>query len=213
MSAVGYEQIISLLGLVAIWAIWYYLWKPLRADAFRETLFALRDDLFDLASDDVVSFSDPAYTQLRLLINGMIRFAHRVTFTTLILAKLRREDIPSGAFEEWLRNVKKLPQGPREKLCGIHARVFMAFTKQVVRGSALLWLYVGLRVAASAAWAIILFVIGGKTLASLSALRVRQRVGWEEENLAKRGARAIEARVLYEEQNRTKARGDHAYAQ
>jgi hypothetical protein len=143
----------------------------------------------------------------------MIRFAHRVTFTTLILAALKREDTPSSAFEEWLRNVKKLPQGPQEKLCEIHARVFMAFSKQVVRGSAVLWLYVGLRVAASAGWALILFATGEKTLASLSALRVRQRLGWDEGTLAKGGARAIEARVLYEEQNRTKSRGDHAYAQ
>jgi hypothetical protein len=146
MNPLAYEQIISLLGLIALWAFWYYLWKPQRVDIFRQRLFSLRSDLFDLAADGVVPFDHPAYAQLRLLINGMIRFAHRVSFATLVIAIVQSKRAPSDPLAAWRRNVEKLPEGARERVLAVHKDVSAAFSKHLIDGSMLLSLFVFLRV-------------------------------------------------------------------
>ncbi len=64
------------------------LWIEYRVDAFRDDLFALRDELFDRTASGMISFNHPAYTMLRAAINSVIRFAHRVTIFWLIEAWL-----------------------------------------------------------------------------------------------------------------------------
>ena len=119
MNPVIYEQIMSLLGLIALWAFWYYLWKPQRVDAFRQKLFALRSDLFDLAANGVVPFDHPAYAHLRLLINGMIQFAHRASFPSLVVAIAQSANAPFNPMAAWKKNVQELPEGERSQLPGI----------------------------------------------------------------------------------------------
>jgi hypothetical protein len=213
MNPVYYEQIMSLLGLIALWVFWYYLWKPLRVTALREKLFALRDDLFDLAADGVISFNDPAYTQLRLLINGMIRFAHRVSFLTMIVASIGSRNAPSNTYEAWLKSVQRLPQESRSRLLAIHRGVFESLAKQIFGGAPLLWFYVGTRVVFSTGRALLFLVIGKNTLESFTVDRARIKVDIEETKVAQAGAKAIVARVLFEEQKRTSSESKHAYAQ
>jgi hypothetical protein len=213
MNPAEYEWIISLLGIAAIWLLWYYLWKPQRTDSFREALFDLRDRLFDLAADGVVSFDHPAYTQLRLLINGMIRFAHRVSFPTVILAAAQSRQVQPGEFQAWQRSVQELPKASRDRLLAIHAGLFSAFVRQVVGGSPTLWAYVGMRFAFSVARAMVLLAVGQKGLDSFTVDRARRKVDWEQTQVTTVGAKVIEARVLYEEQRRADVKDGHAFAQ
>ena len=57
-------------------------------DAFRQRAFAIRDELFDYAADGNIAFNDQAYWRLRLAMNGMIRYSHRLTFGEAILPVL-----------------------------------------------------------------------------------------------------------------------------
>jgi len=204
MSPVTYEQIVALLGLVAIWALWYYLWRPQRVAAFRERLFALRDNLFDLAADGVIPFNHPAYTQLRMLVNGMIRFAHRATLPTLIFAASQSRHAPANVFESWQKSVNGLPEVPREKVLEVYGRVSEAFAKQIFSGSPVLWVLVGARVAFLVARSLFMLLTGRKTLRDLTVDGARRRVGYEECRVTKTATKAIEVRVLYEEQKRVK---------
>jgi hypothetical protein len=212
MNPVIYEQIMSLLGLVALWAFWYYLWKPQRVDIFRQKLFVLRTDLFDLAASGAVPFDHPAYTQLRLLINGLIRFAHRASLPTLLIAAAHSSSVPSNPLSEWKKNVQKLPEDERNQLLAVHRGVSSAFAKQLIGGSIVLFLYVFVRVSYSVVKAFLLALIGKRHLSNFTVSHARSKVECERNNVAKAGADVIEARVLQEEQHRMRMKRRPAFA-
>lgn len=212
MNPVIYEQIMSLLGLIALWAFWYYLWKPQRVDIFRQKLFALRSDLFDLATKGTVPFDHPAYTQLRLMINGLIRFAHRASLPTLIIAVVQARNTPSDAMMVWMKNVQKLPENERNQLLAVHTSVSVTFAKHLIGGSLVLFAYVLLRVLNAVAKAFVLLLIGKRDIRNFSVSRALNKVDSETQQVAKPGTDAIEARVLHEEQYRTSMKMQHAYA-
>jgi hypothetical protein len=212
MNPVIYEQIMSLLGLIALWAFWYYLWKPQRVDIFRQKLFALRSDLFDLAAKGTVPFDHPAYTQLRLMINGLIRFAHRASLPTLIVAMVQSSNAPSGALEAWKKNVQKLPEVERNQLLAVHSAVSVSFAKHLTNGSFVLFAYVLIRVLCAVTKAFFLLLMGKRDIRNFTVSRARNKVDKETCQVAKQGADAIEARVLHEEQHRTGMKMQHAFA-
>ena len=41
--------------------LWFIGWRRYRLDLFRQNLFALRDELFDMAATGDLAFNDPAY--------------------------------------------------------------------------------------------------------------------------------------------------------
>lgn len=74
-----FETFALLLGL---WAIWNYGWQRFALDNYRQSLFGVRDALFDLARSGhtELDFNSRAYTLLRTSLNRRIRFAHRINF-------------------------------------------------------------------------------------------------------------------------------------
>lgn len=74
----------TFLSLFLLWFLFHWLYRDYRVDYFRQRMFALRDELFDLAREGVVPFDHPAYGLLRTTLNGFIRFGHRVRPFTLI---------------------------------------------------------------------------------------------------------------------------------
>jgi hypothetical protein len=219
MNPVVYEQIMSLLGLIALWAFWFYLWKPQRVDVLRHRLFALRSDLFDLAMSGAVPFDHPAYTQLRLLINGVIRFAHRATFPSFLVAAAQSGDAPPDALITWKRSVENLPDQTRERIFSIHREVSQALVNHVISGSIFLLGYISVRVALSIARSSLLLIVGKREIRNFTVARARLKVDRETDQVAKT-AKVIESRVLREEQHRTQAeqrrngnlKHPHAYA-
>ena len=73
------------LVLVVLWVSLFWLFRDYRIDVFRQNMFALRDELFDFASEGKIAFDHPAYRSLRAACNGYIRFGHRVSFITATL--------------------------------------------------------------------------------------------------------------------------------
>lgn len=197
-SSVLYEQLASLVGLAGLWAIWYYLWKPQRVDIFRQKLFALRDELFDIAANGEVSFDDPAYTRLRFLLNGMIRYAHRISFPLLLISMMALKDEPESSKPDWKQTLPSLPVATREKLNEIHERMVDAFTKHLIFGSAVL---TGVFIAFSALWGIkygVSLMRGMQIGDRVTSAAVRRKVA----KTTKIEVSVIAARVLFEEQRR-----------
>ena len=88
MVAEGVANIIVLVIDVSLVLISLRLLKEYRIDKLRTELFILRDQLFDHAVSGKISFSDPAYTTLRSNINTLLRFAHKVSFTRIMLSSM-----------------------------------------------------------------------------------------------------------------------------
>ncbi len=139
------ECVAALAGLMALWVLWYFFLKEQRVDRYREELFALRDELFDMAADGELKFHHRAYCELRLLLNGMLRFAHRANLIGLIIAVLRsglREDAPDG-FVKWERALQELPAPTQSKLRNLHQRMVKVFMLHLFTGSITLMVLLG----------------------------------------------------------------------
>ena len=65
-----------------IMAIWFFYgpWNQYVTDALRQYLFDIRDEIFLLAADKKISFTEPAYIAIRERLNLTIRYAHKLTF-------------------------------------------------------------------------------------------------------------------------------------
>ena len=75
----------SILSIALLFILFFWLYCDYQIDAFRQKLFALRDEFFDQAANGHIPFDDPAYTMLRRTMNGLIRFAHQVNLMQLML--------------------------------------------------------------------------------------------------------------------------------
>ena len=85
------------LSLILIWFALGYMYKRTRTDRYRETLFTLRDDLFDYVWKNELSYDLPAYRLMRAFLNGSIRVADEVTplsFVVLMFTIAHR--MPAG---------------------------------------------------------------------------------------------------------------------
>ena len=64
-TALGLTALSTTLSLIALWALFHWLYRDYRVDLFRQRMFALRDQLFDIAASGRIAFDDPAYGKLR----------------------------------------------------------------------------------------------------------------------------------------------------
>jgi hypothetical protein len=71
--------------------LWSLGIKRLFLDAFRERLFELRFELFRLGMSGELPFDSETYRIFEMLICGMLRFGHRITFLTYILCLREQE--------------------------------------------------------------------------------------------------------------------------
>jgi hypothetical protein len=128
------------LSLLVLWVLAFGCWRPYRADQLRQELFGLRDQLFDYAAGGGVSFDHPAYTRLRTTLNGMIRFAHRVTFLRLCLNVLAERVWPdlveAHPLREWERAVRGLPSPDAQReLYRLYGRMLTTVFRHLARSS------------------------------------------------------------------------------
>ena len=195
-----YNLIVSFAGLLTLWAFWHYLWKPQRVDIFRQRLFAIRDELFDLAADGEISFCEPAYTRLRFLVNGMIQYAHRISLPLLLVSLTLMKEYPKSIRVDWKETLNATPEGARLKLLRIHERMDDAFAKHLIYGSIfLVGLFFVLAIAKGARFAV-LVLAGKRSLRDISAAGIRRAVT----RRTNTEVGVIEARMLYEEQWRNR---------
>jgi hypothetical protein len=113
--------IANLVAIAAGFALFYYGYRSYRVDLLRQKLFVLRDQLFDYAATGAVAFEEPAYITTRRMLNGMIRFAHRVSLPHVLFMTMTRRywSVSDEADQHWKlykQSVNALPQDVRHKL-------------------------------------------------------------------------------------------------
>lgn len=88
------EHAVALMTLLTVAFIWigaFWFYTDYSVDLFRQRMFRLRDAFFDEAADGKISFSHPAYGVVRLTMNGLIRYGHRINLAFLLGTLLRPE--------------------------------------------------------------------------------------------------------------------------
>jgi hypothetical protein len=132
------------IGLVVLCIVFVWLWPAVRLDAFRQNLFAVRDELFDYAASGRIPFQHPAYRLLRQSMNGFIRYAHRISVfqiaMTLLMWKATQVVEPEyGWTKKWENALASIEDdGVKEQLKEFHNRVAVMVAERIVLGSPLL---------------------------------------------------------------------------
>jgi hypothetical protein len=143
MSAIG-SILLSIFGLVSLWALFYFGLRRYRLDNVRLQLFALRNELFLLAANGELAFDQPAYMVLRNRINALIRFAHIITAgRILLIGILERSMVDAFAKQQkiqWQKDLDRLDMEARRKILGIEQRVHLTIAKHVITGNVILFL-------------------------------------------------------------------------
>ncbi|MHB1022402.1 MAG: hypothetical protein ACYC46_04210 [Acidobacteriaceae bacterium] len=136
----AFELLTASIGAAFCWVLWFYFLKKQREDSFREELFEIRAELFNLAASGEISFDNRSYVELRYLINGMLRFGHRISLTSSLIASSLADRDAKGttAYHRWKESLDKLPDNTKHRLNELHERMFKAYMKHLVRGSAIL---------------------------------------------------------------------------
>ncbi|TSD56595.1 hypothetical protein FFI97_020505 [Variovorax sp. KBS0712] len=75
----------SLISLALFFVLVFVLFDRHRVDVLRQKLFDIRDRLFDEGMAGNVRFDSHAYMYTRTVINGMIRFSHRISLTRFVM--------------------------------------------------------------------------------------------------------------------------------
>lgn len=70
---------------MGLWLYFFNVHRQFYVDQTRQKLFKVRDDLFDKAAQGLVPFDSIAYGMTRITINGMARFAHRLTLIRMLI--------------------------------------------------------------------------------------------------------------------------------
>lgn len=132
------------LFLAALWVIGFFLYREYRVDVFRQQLFAVRDDLFDLARMGEITFDHPAYCSLRTMCNGYIRFGHRFNVLTVVLLATTLKSaekawVETQDFDEHFRQaISDLDVGVRERVLALKDRLQQRVVSQLIFGSPVL---------------------------------------------------------------------------
>ncbi len=133
----------TLLSLMVLVFVIFSLWPEQRVDIFRQQMFALRDELFDFALEGGIEFDSPAYTQLRELMNGFIRYAHHLTPYRALMLYLRWKctsaEPVKGWAVAWEQALNKVTdKDTRDKLEAFHSKASMLAFSQLVLSPGLL---------------------------------------------------------------------------
>lgn len=73
------NAIVSFFALAFLCFLVFQAYQQYRVDRFRHNIFIMRDELFDRAAEGLIPFDHEAYRLMRILMNGYIRYAHRLS--------------------------------------------------------------------------------------------------------------------------------------
>ena len=156
--------LMSSILLCGLAVAWFVARRDYQVDSFRQAMFELRDNMFDYAASGAITFDNPAYKHLRMLMNGLLRFGHRVTFWQIIsmiaLFKLFGVKSEGDPHREWAKNLASIgSEEVRNKLQDFHARALNLAVWQMLRSTCLSWPFLW--------WAVIAYAIREKKTPSV----------------------------------------------
>lgn len=128
------QAVHSAFGLLILWVLFYVCYRSYLLDKLRQSLFEIRDDLFDLAAQGEIDFQEDCYRTLREDLNSLLFFADKISFIRIAFTPM-----PENAGERperWMRQVAALPQPlMRRALLGMRERALYETMAYVVQRS------------------------------------------------------------------------------
>ena len=161
---IALTAVFTTLSLIGLWILFFWLYRDYRVDLFRQRMFELRDELFELGRAGEIAFHHQAYGLLRTTINGYIRFAHRMSFLSVVLvlrdSKALMASLPATPFARLPKALETVDPSLREKLQSIVSRMHFAVLDQLVLTSATMWV-----ILVPVALVLLMKAIGTRTIA------------------------------------------------
>jgi hypothetical protein len=129
----------SAVSILLLLVGWFKLHHDYFEDAFRQSMFGLRDELFDMGVQGELPFDHQAYTLLRTTMNGFIRFAHHLSLFQIFLCAIFRKGVPHrpSFAEQWETALRGCAPGTRAKLEGMRSRMNLLVAVHMFRVSPL----------------------------------------------------------------------------
>lgn len=129
---------IAWLGLLFLVILYFECYIDMMVDTYREQLFVIRDDLFLYAMNGSIGFDHPAYKMLRHMLNGSIRFGHRMSLLYIIIVysgyKVIKQDesYVEGFKGAWASALDSLPVDVANHLESTRQKMHMETFKHIV---------------------------------------------------------------------------------
>lgn len=121
------------IALTALWVL-NSCWRTYRLDVFRQFVFDVRDQLFDLAVEHDW-LEKQSYRSLRMHLNASIRYAHKTSLLHLILFQVASSDTPLANANPWAALFKEVEsEENRRELDVLHQRFNMLLTDKLLSG-------------------------------------------------------------------------------
>lgn len=137
----AFNVLYSVISLLIIASLVFWLYRQYVLDSFRQRMFALRDEFFDEARSGAISYSSPAYGMLRSTMNGILRFGHRlnIPLTISLIAISSKNGINTKSFSARLEeNTKNLTQEQKGLIYGYHIKMNFLVLEYLIYSSPLL---------------------------------------------------------------------------
>lgn len=143
------ERMLALQFTIAVFGIWWLYFIEYRsyllAEA-RQNLFAVRDALFTAAERGDLPFNSDAYIMTRNLLNGAIRFTHRLTAIRVIgilvaHAIVRGPKAPTRFSKEYSAALQKLDKTGRAVVENAHIQMHIILILHLAKRSLFLSIF------------------------------------------------------------------------
>lgn len=131
--------------LLGFWWLIFFEGRDYWIDRTRQTLFKIRDDLFDRAAEDAgITFEDEAYGIARTTINGMIQFTHDISLARVISVLIfyrhsRRREHVRQYNSDFQSAIEKLPKEGRQVVLRAMADMHLATLRHMIHTSIFLF--------------------------------------------------------------------------
>jgi hypothetical protein len=84
MLELHFKTIIISTVFLVLWIMFFTLHRNFHIARTRQRLFGIRASLFNAALEGKIGFDEPAYRQVRQVLNGIIRFTHNLSFFRML---------------------------------------------------------------------------------------------------------------------------------
>lgn len=113
------DAIIALTTLAALFCLFYGPWQAVCTDISRQIIFERRDRLFDMALEERISFNSEGYQSARRTLNGLLRFAHHLTWQEFVISAYFAGRHKNTGLPDWRNSLGDLPADVRREIEGL----------------------------------------------------------------------------------------------
>ncbi len=122
-------------------AVFQFVLLPTLTNRFRQRIFYLRREMFLLLLKTPIAPHEPAYTHLRSTMNGVLRFAERITFTRLLIHGIVFREQTQAYAKKLQADLARIPNPAlREQLIIFRSKLGHAIIRHVLTISPMAWM-------------------------------------------------------------------------